>query len=384
MADGWSRAEVPITSSHPRPRLACTFISGSCIIRRVLTVRCQQTPLSDRRHPADVWPGATYCGRSRRATGLPALRRVEQSNPGEVIWNSDDSPWVASIQFDTLTGLQTFTAKHLSTPPLERFLPLPETRYPPGARGSHLRAQHAVLAANGRQALVATERVEMQPFTEINGFQEHYKGKCRLEWWDFEEGRRLAIWNESAEEDGLAHMTLAGDGRFVVTEGAKTVKVWNVATGQVEHQWPTEEPFTGVLFTPDRRHLARFSTGTWHGRGPSEHSIGLEIYDLVIGRLVRNMELKDYHSQNRTRPIALHPGGSWLATYDDQHHLLELWNLTTGKLWAAWTPHEGAQCMASFSPDGKLLITGGGGSLRLWPLDWLRDEVTLLERKEVR
>ena len=55
---------------------------------------------------------------------------------------------------------------------------------------------------------------------------------------------------------------------------------------------------------------------------------------------------------------------------------VRLWNAHTGKLRRTLTGHKGRIESLAFSPDGKMLATGGGGgdaSIKLWDLSSFRD-----------
>jgi len=64
--------------------------------------------------------------------------------------------------------------------------------------------------------------------------------------------------------------------------------------------------------------------------------------------------------------IALEPGGTRLAT-GDVTGLIQLWDMTTGKLTAAAAGHTAPVNSLAFSPDGKRIVSGSAdGTVKLW------------------
>jgi WD40 repeat protein len=59
--------------------------------------------------------------------------------------------------------------------------------------------------------------------------------------------------------------------------------------------------------------------------------------------------------------------------------LIHLRDLTTGKELARWKAHDSAVTALTFSPDGKLLVSGADdGAVRVWDLPWIRGELAKL------
>ena len=115
----------------------------------------------------------------------------------------------------------------------------------------------------------------------------------------------------------------------------------------------------GVIFTPDRKHLLRYRNGELRNGFVYATNTVLDIHEISSGRLVQNLELRDWSTLNSVTPLAVHLGEGWLAASRQQgaSTVLEMWELKTGKLWAQWSPHDGAPFSASFSHDGRLLVT---------------------------
>jgi WD40 repeat protein len=303
---------------------------------------------------------------------------------GFIQCSPDGSSWLLRTEGDRATHRETIHFSRLAPEPLERSLPLPDSAGPPGA-DYHYQVTFAELAPDGRHALLALQRVPRGTWWTWPDRNHIASDPCRLEWWDVEQGRCLAVWNESAEEPSLAGIALTEDARFAVTPSGEGTKVWRVATGTVEHAWPRRADAinSGVIWTPDRRHLVRYSEGELqNGRLFIPMTPVLDIHETNTGRLVQHLELKrNWQQPNQAIPLAFHWETGWLAAKTtDGKNELQCWNLKTGQLWAYWQPHGRATFSAAFSHDGQLLVTASEGTLRLWPLPLLQREVQALER----
>ena len=70
--------------------------------------------------------------------------------------------------------------------------------------------------------------------------------------------------------------------------------------------------------------------------------------------------------------LAFYPSGSLLVSgsQSNNRQTLRLWDFKRGKVIAYLTGHQGFALSARFSPNGKLLASGGNdGDLRIWRVD---------------
>jgi WD40 repeat protein len=315
-----------------------------------------------------------------------ALARVPGGLEANAMGAREGFLWGTRIEMDRETFRQTLHLKRSVPRPLERSLTLPETAAPRAAgKGEFYRVRLTLPASDGRHVLVVLERVAWHPGAKEPPALNIASG-CRLEWWDVEEGRRLAVWNEQSEEHDLYEVTLVPGDRFAVTRSRDSIKVWNVDTGKVDQDLPIPKWLTGngVLFTPDGQYLVCYSSGKLlDGKSIQRTNTVLDIHKVSTGERVQHLELRDWSTLNDVTPLAVHFDAGWLVAQRwgprEGAVQLELWDLKTGKLWAFWTPHDGAPFAASFSHDGRLLVTHRDGELRLWPLPLLQqgmEEVT--------
>jgi WD40 repeat protein len=187
------------------------------------------------------------------------------------------------------------------------------------------------------------------------------KGEGRL--WDAATGKPRGA--PLATDSAVHHLAFSPDGRTLLTaswflgkwpmsDRLAKVQLWETATGQ-----PRGEP----LVQPGRVAAAVFSP---NGRAvvlANGQPMG-QRWDLANGKPV---------------PLPRHRDGVAAATFSPDGTMIvtgssgpgrgtaRLWDATSGKAIGQALPHAGAALHLAFSPDGKILLTGGSDGLaRLW------------------
>jgi hypothetical protein len=135
------------------------------------------------------------------------------------------------------------------------------------------------------------------------------------------------------------------------------VRLWDVATGRQRRRLDLPRVFIGAMAFSAARPMLAFGSGI------------VQVLDPVTGKEPRTLDPE----RTPISGVAFSPDGGTLAATSGSHdgwtrytpYRLRLWNVRDGKVrWQTETRGESLHAVA-FSPDGKLVVTGGG-AVRLW------------------
>jgi WD40 repeat protein/tetratricopeptide (TPR) repeat protein len=150
---------------------------------------------------------------------------------------------------------------------------------------------------------------------------------------------------------------LSRDGRRVLTAGAKTVQVWDAATGKaVGEEMKHDVTVTSAAFSADGRRVLTTSKDN-----------SARLWDAATGKALA----VPLEHASTLMFAALSPNGLRVLTVSvntqNGHHIARMWDAATGDAagqpWDLGLPVK----QVSFSPDSRLLLTAGSdGNARLW------------------
>lgn len=156
-------------------------------------------------------------------------------------------------------------------------------------------------------------------------------------------------------QDGVWSVALSPRGHILVTGSwDKTIKVWNVATGQLLRTlMGHQEAVWSVAVAADGKTLVS---------GSSDQQI--KIWNLRKGQLIHTLT---GHS-NWVAAVALSPDGKLVAS-GSSDKTIKVWSLKSGELIHTLQGHCYAVTCIAFSPDGKTLVSGSGDkTLKIWSM----------------
>ena len=155
------------------------------------------------------------------------------------------------------------------------------------------------------------------------------------------------------------------DGKVLASAGQdRTVRLWDVNTRQQIRTFGISVyPTSDIAFSPDGKILAS-ATGTDHV-DPKEDVHNIYLWDADTGELLHTL----YGHTSIVDDVSFHPDGKILASTSDDL-TVRLWDVNTGQQIRILTGHTDAHMFMSiaFSPDGNMLVTGGGhyNAVGLW------------------
>jgi WD40 repeat protein len=173
--------------------------------------------------------------------------------------------------------------------------------------------------------------------------------------WDAATGKELRALDDKMS-NGPGVVAFSPDGRTLAAPGADgSVVLWDAATGKEIRRWNAASyRLTGVCFSPDGRALA---TGSVRGSR-------IRLWDPATGKPLRPVDEHDSY----TDAISFSGDGKTLWSLGQDKNLIR-WDVATGRGQTLFGgPKYGLFDRAAYSPDGRLVATGGrvAGQVRLW------------------
>jgi RNA polymerase sigma factor (sigma-70 family) len=165
--------------------------------------------------------------------------------------------------------------------------------------------------------------------------------------------------------DGISSLAFSADGTTIVSGSYdQTVRLWQAATGKHLASLKAPEAIHGVAISPDGRVVAA-ATGSRYAsndeRTPRPPGLVI-LWDVATWR--EQATLPAHEGSART--VAFSPDGKILAS-GGQDGLIKLWDAQTSKVRAILQGHQGYVYSVAFAPDGKTLASSGlDSTVRLW------------------
>jgi WD40 repeat protein len=263
---------------------------------------------------------------------------------------------------------------------------------PPGVK-TVPRASHVAFSPDGKRLLIVYyhNRLTGKP-PKGTGFMNNLDdpdGQWTLEFWDREEKKRLAIWNNGDYGRCFGPPVFLPDGRRAAATDGVEIMFWDVATGKLEKSALSPAPSGPAVLWTKSRESDEYVVGS-RAAVPFEFLADCQRYVRVTSGLMTQhgavtAELFDLATDRRLSqipgagtPYAVSSDARLVARVTEKNDFV-VWGVATGKQLVQWRCPDGPILKLQFDPRGELLLSvDEGGTLRLWNLALIRKECAAL------
>ena len=181
-----------------------------------------------------------------------------------------------------------------------------------------------------------------------------------LRFWDPHTGKEVRNFADTPVTTSC--MSLSPDGRILACVGDGSVRLHDVATGKTLHGWKTQPGVTGIAFSPDGCTLAVASEA---GFAKNERNT-IQLWETLTGQVRANFP----GFINESGSVAFSPDGRLLATGGnafawDMNRVIRVYDLASSKELPGFRGHLGHVRAVAFSPDGSSLATASDDATAL-------------------
>jgi WD40 repeat protein len=184
--------------------------------------------------------------------------------------------------------------------------------------------------------------------------------------WDIATGREIRTFK--GHNDYLCSVAFSSDGKFLVSGSHdKTIKLWDIATGrEIKTFLGHTDIVKSVAFSPDGRQIVS---------GSSDKTIRL--WDVATGREIKNFLTKNEYAANY---VSFSPNGKLiLSGSKGAGFTIQVWDIATNReIWNSGERYRNIVESITFNSDGKQILSGyGDGTIKIWDITTGLDIITI-------
>jgi RNA polymerase sigma factor (sigma-70 family) len=196
-----------------------------------------------------------------------------------------------------------------------------------------------------------------------------------LELWDIRERRRLRAWE--AHRGRVTACAFSSDSKILITSGDKTIRFWDVATGERLREIACTSPAWPLALSADGTLLAAAS---WNQGAASPWGNRVRIWDVARGQEIHQLTQPDKISPSQSANgftfLRFAPDGKTLVTAS-LDGAVRFWDAARGKETRHLPLGAYGAATLCFSPDGKTLaIPANNVTLRLIDVASGKDKIS--------
>ena len=225
--------------------------------------------------------------------------------------------------------------------------------------------------------------------------------------WDSQSGFLLLIL--PGHTDYVDQAAYSPDGKFIVTSSwDRTARIWNAKTGELLSTLMGHgSKLNSAVFSPDGKHILTSgqdkTARVWDAAAGDALStlsadssfvfhadLSPDLSRVVIASADDTLQVKKAEMAAMMAPTAGHTNTAVTVFSPDQNQIAagayfaHVWNIQTGQPGATLKGHSGLVGRATFSPDGKRVVTASfDGTARIWDADSGQPPLTLAGHKGI-
>jgi WD40 repeat protein len=180
--------------------------------------------------------------------------------------------------------------------------------------------------------------------------------------WDTSNFKRIFNWK--GHTDTIFALTITPDGQTLATASKdQEIKIWDLQTHSlISSLRKYADPIHALAFSPSGNILASGGSKKYKA---FDNNVGIYLWDINTQNLLSVLYGQGHLL--RINSLAFSPDGEFLVSGSNDK-TVKIWNLRDKKLIRTLSEHSGTVNCVAITPNGKTVISSGGGGVKIWDL----------------